>query len=116
MGVYIKNMKKPEHCGCCRFASAFDCRITGEFIEDHNQILNSCPLVELPTPHGRLIDGDKLYDEFAELETEASEHVRKIGGVEDLTEEWKQWSVILTERTASKHVILDAITVLESEK
>ena len=64
MGIYIKNMKKPKHCGCCKFTSAFDCRITGEFIEDHNQILDSCPIVEIPTPHGNLKDEDYILKEM----------------------------------------------------
>ena len=61
MGVYIPNMSKPKECGDCNFVQAFwddkrwlfRCLVTDKIAED-------CPLIEIPTPHGRLIDGDKL--------------------------------------------------------
>ena len=54
MGVYIKGMEMPTCCaGCCldRFCKHWD--IVPYRHED-------CPLVPVPTPHGRLIDADAL--------------------------------------------------------
>lgn len=52
--ILIKGMKKPQNCFTCPFkfvdANVFvGCRLP-----------NNCPLVEVPTPHGRLIDADEL--------------------------------------------------------
>ena len=54
MGVYIKGMEMPTCCaGCCldRFCKHWD--IVPYRHED-------CPLVPVPTPHGRLIDADAI--------------------------------------------------------
>ena len=62
MGVYNKEMKIPESCKVCPFVE--DCehtkpkgRITrnGIIVELEK---DDCPLVEVPEPHGRLIDID----------------------------------------------------------
>ena len=62
MSLIIKGMKLPRSCSTCRF-SYFTvgirkrCEISGDEI---NPLINcretNCPLVEVPTPHGRLID------------------------------------------------------------
>ena len=60
MGVYIPNMKMPEHCGECRFAVDGWCYAYGKPNIDalaNDGRTNFCPLVLVP-PHGRLIDGD----------------------------------------------------------
>lgn len=61
MSVLIKGMKMPKNCDMCILAvPVFD-------YAKHKHISicllknsNGCPLVEVPTPHGRLIDGDEL--------------------------------------------------------
>lgn len=64
MAVLIKGMKLPDKCGHCRFATAFDCGVDGQFIKTHNARRKDCPLVEVPEPHGRLIDADALIDKI----------------------------------------------------
>lgn len=71
MGVYIKGIEMPKNC--------FDCEIFGlcslkdrlEHIKDRNP---DCPLIEIPTPHGRLIDANKLeammYHEAFEIDSD----------------------------------------------
>ena len=59
MSVLIKGMKMPEKCGKCRFATAFECQVTKNFITTFNVRQVDCPLVPVP-PHGRLIDADAL--------------------------------------------------------
>ena len=59
MGVYIKGMEMPTRCGKCRFATAFECQVTKNFITTFNVRQVDCPLVPVP-PHGRCIDADAL--------------------------------------------------------
>ena len=51
MGVYIKDLKKPENCDICPIFLAFT---TCGCDRDH------CMFQEVPEPHGRLIDADAL--------------------------------------------------------
>ncbi len=65
MSLIVKGMSLPRSCSTCRF-SYFTvgikkrCEISGDEVNpliDHREI--NCPLTELPTPHGRLIDADE---------------------------------------------------------
>lgn len=55
--VLIKNMEMPERCGQC-FLRVGNCK-QRIYMEQRPK---NCPLVEIPTPHGRLGDLDKLWD------------------------------------------------------
>lgn len=69
MSVIIKGMKMPKSCDSCDLIQFDD-----EELEAHCPLSpyyrwcgtppdyrpEGCPLVEVPTPHGRLIDADKL--------------------------------------------------------
>ena len=66
MSLLIKGMGMPENCLMCPFHGFGDykgesivCALTGRS-EGQLSIVPGCPLVEVPTPHGRLIDADKL--------------------------------------------------------
>ena len=59
MSILIKGMKMPEHCGYCRFAYDGIChalQVTRYDKKTKDGKLIDCPLVEIPTPHSRLID------------------------------------------------------------
>lgn len=67
MSVIIRGMKMPKNCDECpcyyetEGAWRNECEVLGkEYIADDYRP-EWCPLVELP-PHGRLIDGDRLYE------------------------------------------------------
>lgn len=68
MGVYIKGMDMPRSCKDCLLRSAepnFLCSATNTNIMAHICFFNpprpkGCPLVEIPTPHGRLVDADEI--------------------------------------------------------
>ena len=63
MSILIKGMKMPEHCGYCRFAYDGIChalQVMRYDKETKDGKLIDCPLTEIPTPHGRLIDADRL--------------------------------------------------------
>ena len=55
MSVIVKGMEMPERCGAC-FLRVGGCK-QRIYMEQRPKY---CPLVEIPTPHGRLIDADKL--------------------------------------------------------
>ena len=75
MGIYIANIEMPENCYKCRLqvwtspngvtVSSW-CAVMKEKIYpiDLDKKRANCPLIEIPTPHGRLIDGDLLRDEY----------------------------------------------------
>lgn len=60
MGVYIKGMEMPKKCSECPFWTITSCTATF-------QGKKSCPLIEVPEPHGRLIDADELIDLLKEV-------------------------------------------------
>ena len=77
MSFIIKGLDFPETCGECPCCVEYDkgacvyCEDyhTGMYcsaqdstpdVYDIHQKLSDCPLIEIPTPHGRLIDADKL--------------------------------------------------------
>lgn len=69
MGIYIKGMKMPENCSMCIFMhttymlSRHVClaRNMAEIkVKTSSGIDANCPLIEVPEPHGALIDRDAL--------------------------------------------------------
>ena len=72
MGVYIKGMKMPETCLECMnsdLRTAIRCTEWTEIsagLRENRRAL-TCHLIEVPEPHGRLIDADEI-TAFLELE------------------------------------------------
>lgn len=61
MSLFIKGMEMPENCDDC-FLGDFYCEKC-QHIDGYKMAGSrpfNCPLVEVPTPHGRLIDVDAL--------------------------------------------------------
>ncbi|MBQ3285417.1 MAG: hypothetical protein IJH40_07225 [Ruminococcus sp.] len=64
--LIIKGMKMPKRCQACEFYyndfsdGETSCLATGCEVSIGDHCDKGCPLVEIPTPHGRLIDADKL--------------------------------------------------------
>ena len=71
MSILIKGMEIPKNCQDCPLNyDQMACIVTGtgwwsdtmvlmDFDSDKERLYD-CPLIEIPTPHGRLIDADKL--------------------------------------------------------
>lgn len=60
---YIVPRKKPEKCMSCPFIDkiTYDCKLMyGNDYPDFKTQYENCPLIEIPVPHGRLIDEDKI--------------------------------------------------------
>lgn len=62
MGVYNPKIKMPTSCVDCKVGRVFpDCRRYKAVIDDiSSRRAGDCPLIEVKTPHGRLIDADAL--------------------------------------------------------
>lgn len=66
MSFLIKGMDMPEKCEDCPCYDYIDyvCRADDCFapfdVENPEERSEHCPLVEIPTPHGRLIDADYI--------------------------------------------------------
>ena len=69
MSILIKKMEMPKGCWACPFAVGkhYECLFTKK---SYNWGLTTrpsdCPLIGVPTPHGRLIDADKLMRDIEE--------------------------------------------------
>lgn len=87
MGVYIKGMEMPKNCNECKFGTwsilhqtaackrhDFDPCFKDSSREYMEKRADFCPLVEVPEPHGRLIDVDNLMNNIL---YEAKEAIKK---------------------------------------
>jgi len=68
MSVLVKGMEMPKCCSMCNFNNqwgyclAYGCG-TERGCPNHDKP-DWCPLIEVPTPHGRLIDSEVLHNEM----------------------------------------------------
>lgn len=67
MSVLIKGIEMPDDCKTCELCHYDDdlwgfCFVNDEKIAEKGR-RDDCPLIEVPTPHGRLIDADKMEKE-----------------------------------------------------
>ena len=94
MSIIVKGMEMPKNCAECRlwdtceYLNDFDDWIgIFEAVEDGDLVRDkNCPLSEVPTPHGHLIDADKLmmsladwwYAIFGQEETDEAKAIRAV--------------------------------------
>ena len=79
MGVYINGMTMPKSCFECDLYGDENnfCKVQKEYMpfaslgRDYKDA--NCPMVEVPEPHGRLIDADALMNIFADRLVKVSE-------------------------------------------
>lgn len=118
MGIYIPNMEMPKTCVQCdlkiydpemrwdengiKQIGAWVCKRTRELIWN-TQRGENCPLVPLPEGHGRLIDGDALFEKMYRLSDNEGAH--KDSRVDD--------ALIL--RDSACYLIEDAPTIVPAE-
>ena len=67
MSVLIKGMEMPKSSRVCPFAVMAgdwekECIVGGRYEWNPGRVCKDCPLVEVPTPHGRLIDANQLLE------------------------------------------------------
>lgn len=97
MSVFIKDMEMPENCiyldekantKFCFFCNHDDtpfCAYRGAGLGIEDERPDWCPLVEVPTPHGRLIDEENvknaIYERLKILQTHEA-YMRKHGDID----------------------------------
>ena len=89
MGVLIKGMEMPHDCDSCKVSDILDCTLWKPM--DIGERHPECPLVEVPTPHGDLIDRDILEQGLrngikAGNFEEGYEHYANINNMDDCVE------------------------------
>lgn len=73
MSILIKGMEMPKDCLKCPFCLFVDgywkCLVDGSHADFGGTCRpQNCPLVQVHTPHGRLIDADELVNKLVQLE------------------------------------------------
>jgi hypothetical protein len=69
MGIYVKGMKMPKDCLWCPIRYVGFCQVAKANMNfDLGKKADDCPLVEVPEPHGRLIEAPDVseYEVFDE--------------------------------------------------
>lgn len=74
MSVLVKGMKMPKKCEECKFWAITPCTATFQNLGEKD-----CPLIEVPEPHGNLIDRDAF---VKELEYDIELAQRALDGME----------------------------------
>lgn len=72
MSILIKGIDMPKSCGECEFDynlegggyEWWECVILHDDINQFDTRRTDCPLIEIPTPHGRLIDASELIKSY----------------------------------------------------
>lgn len=67
MSIILKGIDMPKSCGECEFNynleggsyEWWECVILHDDLNQFDTRRTDCPLIEIPTPHGRLIDADE---------------------------------------------------------
>lgn len=76
MSVLIKGYKMPESCNKCpcywNWGYYHECQVLKKTISLSGR-REDCPLIEVPTPHGKLIDAGKIKYHFEANENTAME-------------------------------------------
>lgn len=66
MSMLIIGANPPKSCYACSWYDKVDCPVNDGRYYYRAQRHPSCPLISIPTPHGRLIDADALRVLFAD--------------------------------------------------
>ncbi len=107
MSVLIKGMGMPKTAGECSVKIDPDtrrCIYTGKEFEETLSLLLSrrcadCPLIEVPTPHGRLIDADFEEAYYTSM---------TVNPTPDVTDKDKRNSLIIIEALQMAKTIIEA--------
>lgn len=111
MSVLIKGMEMPKCCAECEwheyYGGDYDwvhaCKrtVTMPIENAETERANDCPLIEVPTPHGRLIDADVPLEKVSKMMQEP-----------DYQHEGENWMVGLI---MARDAIDEADTIIEAE-
>ena len=116
MSVIVMGMEMPKNCAECEWGKyvgnersmCLRVSMTDDAVMMAEHRADFCPLIEVPTPHGRLIDADKLEKGFKRaigtyLPKDPTRHMDIVDG-----SECRGWTQALT-------AVQEAKTVIEAE-
>lgn len=72
MSILVSGMKMPKNCSECKLVTQYYdggsdvCCLLDKYTDCEDR-LDDCPIAEVSTPHGRLIDANALDDAFTNL-------------------------------------------------
>ena len=100
---YIVPRDKPKRCTQpkCRFMdrNTLDCRLQCKSWESFEEQYEHCPLIEVPTPHGRLIDAAFEEQHYTSMTTNPTP---------DVTEQDKHNSLVIVRALQMAKTIIEA--------
>lgn len=97
MSVLIKGMEMPKDCVSCRWHERWGCELTGI----GTNTAKGCPLVSIPTPHGRLIDADAVLSQYnGFIQTAQCDYAE---GLRDAAEDIKTAPTIIEAEEGADH-------------
>ena len=100
---YIVPRDKPKRCTRpkCRFMDrdTLDCRLQDKSWESFEEQYEHCPLIEIPTPHGRLIDAAFEEQHYTSMTTNPTP---------DVTEQDKHNSLVIVRALQMAKTIIEA--------
>ena len=104
MSILIKGMEMPENCDKCRFQSALRLYCDAmpyNFCGNTDDIERPdfCPLIEIPTPHGRLIDAAFEEQHYTSMTTNPTP---------DVTEQDKHNSLVIVRALQMAKTVIEA--------
>ena len=117
MSVLIKGMKMPENCDECKFSTwsnlhqtaackrhDFDPCFKDYSREYKEKRADFCPIVEVPEPHGRLIDADALnIGEYEREDDDTGTLEISLGGLFDLYHKIKGAPTVIKAEGGENH-------------
>lgn len=107
MSVIVKGRNMPRHCGECACSNYYDridallCDFTEKQLDEKTwkkERHPDCPLVEVPTPHGRLIDANFEEMHYTSMTTNPTP---------DVTEQDKRNSLIIIKALQMAKTIIE---------
>ena len=108
MSVLIINMEMPNTCKACVCSNYYErmdmilCDIMDKQLDEKqwkSERHHDCPLIEVPTPHGRLIDADFEEQHYTSMTTNPTP---------DVTEQDKRNSLIIIEALQMAKTVIEA--------
>ncbi len=104
MSILIRGMEMPKNCDKCRFQSALRLYCDAmpyNFCGNTDDIERPdwCPLIEVPTPHGRLINADFEEQHYTSMTTNPTP---------DVTEQDKHNSLVIVRALQMAKTIIEA--------
>lgn len=107
MSILIKGMKMPPSCFECPCCDTYHgtCKATKSRVLAFHGIPKWCPIIEIPTPHGRLIDESWLKERMIETLEALKKHP-----IMD-----KQEAHLIAAFDTLRVMIEDAPTIIEAE-